>query len=144
MTNKQHKYNRIQYLEDKYSPTKIAQGELLPKETVSRIKKESYNNKKHLHVDTILTQTRNPERIKEEVHDIIDHVDFREICPRCTSEQLISVVVLYCQRQHSSDFKEERTCLWNKYGLSWRLYARVVANLLSKYRGGRLLEFNQN
>ena len=144
MNNKQHKYNRIRYLEDKYSPTKIAQGEILTKETVSRIKKESYNNKKHLYVDTILGQTKNPERIKDEVHDIVDHMDFRDVCPRCTSEQLISVVVLYCQRQHNRVFKEEGTALWNRYGLTWKLYARVVANLLSKYRGGKLLSFNQN
>lgn len=144
MKHKQHKYNRIHYLEEKYSPTKIAQGEILSKETVSRIKKESYNNKKHLHVDTILGQTKNPEMIKEEVHDIVDHMDFRDVCPRCTSEQVISVVVLYCQRQHNRVFKEERTALWNRYGLSWKLYARVVANLLGSYRCERLLEFNQN
>ena len=139
-----YKHNRIKYLEEKYSPTKIAQGEILSKETISKIKKESYNNKKHLYVDTILGQTRNPERIKEEVHEIVDHMDFREVCPRCTSEQLVSVVVLYCQRQHRNDFKEERTALWNKYGLSWKLYARVVANLLGKYRRGKLLSYNQN
>ena len=144
MNNKQHKYNRIKYLEDKYSPTKVAQGEVLSKETISKIKKESYNNKKHLYVDTILNETRNPERIKDEVHDIVDHMNFHDVCPRCTSEQVVSVVVLYCQRRHNDVLKEERTRLWNRYGLSWKLYARVVANLLSCYRRDKLLGFNQN
>ena len=144
MNTKQHKYNRIRYLEDKYSPTKVAQGEMLKDETVSRIKRESYNNKKHLYVDTILTQIRNPERIRDEVHDLVDHVNFSDVCPRCTSEQVISVVVLYCQRRYNDKFVEERTALWNRYGLSWKLYARVVANLLSVSREKRLLSFNQN
>ena len=139
-----HKHNRIKYLEEKYSPTKVAQGEILSKETISKIKKESYNNKKHLYVDTILNQTRNPERIKQEVHEIVDHMDFRDVCPKCTSEQVVSIVVLYCQRQHNDMFVEERTRLWRVYGLSWKLYARVVANLLSRSRRGRLLRFNQN
>ena len=142
MTNK-HKYNRIHYLEEKYSNTKIAQGEILSKETVSRIKKESYNNKKHLYVDTILNQTRNPEMIKEEVHEMVDHMNLRNICPHCTSEQVISVIVLYCMRQHNVDLKEERTALWSRYGLSWKLYGRVVANLLCRYRESKLLRYNQ-
>ena len=143
MTNKQHKYNRIRYLEEKYSPTKIAPNEQLSKETISKIRKKSYNNKKHLLTDTVLGHIRNPEKVKVEVHDMVDYLNLHDVCPRCTSEQVISVVVLYCMRQHNGVLKEESTALWSRYGLSWKLYGRVVANILCRYRSGRLLGFNQ-
>ena len=141
--NNQKKYNRIHYLEEKYSPTKVAQGEILSKETRQKMRKELHNNKKHLQVDTILTQVRKADMIKEEVHEIIDYLNFAEACGRCNSEQVICVVVLYCLGQHIYNFQEERTALWSRYDLSWKLYGRVVAYLLSRSRSGRLLNFNQ-
>lgn len=133
-------YNRINWLLDKYGQYNVNQGEKLYGETRRTINKNYYNTqKKHL-VDQLLNEINNPQTVKREVYGIIREFDnLKVLCRKCKVEQIVAVIILYVQRLHNPVMKEERTRLWNHYGLSWKLYSRIIARLLRETRRNRCL-----
>lgn len=140
MMNKYHKTNRIRYLEEKYSETNIAQGEILSKETKYKINHNYQKTQKRRIIDSILLQTNNPNTIKEEVHNICEEVDdLKRLCRTCSIEQIVTVIILYVQRLHNPRFVEEERSIWRKYQISWKMYGKIMANLLRETRRNRRL-----
>ncbi len=133
-------YNRIKYLKEKYSQYNVNKGETLYGKTRKTINKNYYNTqKKHL-IDQLLNEINNPQTVKREVYGIIHEFDnLKVLCRTCKVEQIVAVIILYVQRLHNPVMKEEKTRLWNKYELSWKLYARIIARLLKETRANRCL-----
>lgn len=135
-----NEYTRIKYLKEKYSQYNVNKGETLYGKTRKTINKNYYNTqKKHL-IDQLLNEINNPQTVKREVYGIIHEFDnLKVLCRTCKVEQIVAVIILYVQRLHNPVMKEEKTRLWNKYELSWKLYARIVARLLRETRANRCL-----
>ena len=127
--------NRIKYLEKKYSETNVAKGEVLLKSSISRINKNYYTNQKRRRVDGILNEVKNRDSIKEEVHQIVASIpSLKEICRNCKEETIIAVIILYVQKTRNSRFYPERTKLWSKYELDWKIYSLILLRLLQWHR----------
>ena len=135
-----NEYTRIKYLKEKYSQYNVNKGETLYGKTRKTINKNYYNTqKKHL-IDQLLNEINNPQTVKREVYGIIHEFDnLKVLCRTCKVEQIVAVIILYVQRLHNPVMKEEKTRLWNKYELSWKLYARIIARLLKETRANRCL-----
>jgi DNA-directed RNA polymerase subunit M/transcription elongation factor TFIIS len=126
---------RIKYLLDKYGETKIAPYECLPKESRAEINKNYYkNNIQKNRVQQLLNETHTTKQIEIEVHEIVQKTELKQLCPRCKEEQIIAVIILFIIRTYNNKCIEERTSLWKKYKLNWKLYSRIVANLLKELR----------
>lgn len=126
----------IRYLENKYKDTNVAMGECLSKEERSRINKKYYDEKvRWRQVQGVLNGANVNSGVEKEVHQITGSLDsLKQLCPRCKEEQIIAVVVLYVQRGFNNRLQEDKTALWRKFGLDWKLYGRIVANLLRVHR----------
>ena len=133
-------YYRVQYLLDKYKINKISAGELVSKEYKAKVDKQIHQRHKLNDINKLLTEVNNPNTIKEEVYSICEEIgDLKTLCRTCKLEQIVAVIILYVQRLHNPVMKEEKTRLWNKYELSWKLYARIIARLLRETRANRCL-----
>lgn len=130
-----HKENRIQYLIDKYGETKIAPYECLPKDSRAKINQQYYkNNIQKNRVQQILNETNTTKQIETEVHELIQKTELKQLCPKCKEEQIISTIILFIIRTYNNNFIEERTRIWKKYKLNWKIYSRIIANLLKNMR----------
>ena len=133
-----HGYNRIKYLEKRYSQMNITKDECVSKEYHAKINKNYNNSLKKRQIDMLLTEIRNPLTVKDEVHGICAEIDnLKTLCRTCKVEQIIAVIILYVQRIHNNNLYEEKTALWNHYDLTWKLYSRIVARLLVETRKRR-------
>ena len=131
-------YNRAKYLLKRYTPNRITTGEEVSKEYKAKIDKANHDRHKKDLINGILGEVNSPLTVKDEVHSICAEVDdLKILCRTCKIEQIVAVIVLYVQRLHNNQLKEERTRLWNHYDLSWKLYARIVARLLRETRKSR-------
>lgn len=131
-----YKENRINHLIDKYGETKVAPYECLPKDSRAKINKGYYkNNIQKNRVQQILNETTTTKQIEIEVHELIINLDtLKQLCPRCKEEQIISTIILFIIRTYNNNFIEERTKIWKKYSLNWKIYSRIIANLLKELR----------
>lgn len=130
-----HKENRIQYLIDKYGETKIAPYECLSKDSRAKINQQYYkNNIQKNRVQQILNETNTIKQIETEVHELIQKTELKQLCPKCKEEQIISTIILFIIRTYNNNFIEERTRIWKKYKLNWKIYSRIIANLLKNMR----------
>lgn len=133
-------YNRIKYLQRKYSETNIAQGEVLPKQRISQINKTYNDNQKRRRVDGILNKVKNRDSIKEEVHQIVNEIPLKSLCYNCKEELVIAAIILYVSKTRIKGYRIDRTALWNEYNLDWQKYALIVTNLAkeTRSRNGRV------
>lgn len=126
---------RINHLLKKYGETKIAPYECLPQESRAEINKNYYkNNIQKNRVQQLLNEINTTKQIEIEVHEIIQKIELKQLCPKCKEEQIISVIILFIIRTYNNNFTEERTKLWKKYALNWKTYSRIIANLLKEIR----------
>jgi len=138
--DKLKKYNRIRYLERKYSETNVAQDEILAPATVQKINKKYNDNQRKRRVDAILNNVKNKDLVKEEVHKIVDELPSIDIlCQNCKEEVIISCIILYVMRARNKQYRVERTSLWNTYNITWQKYALIISNLLKETRKNRKL-----
>lgn len=139
--NKKKNYNRINYLEKKYSETNIAQGEELSSSTIYKINKNYYDNQRKRRVDGILNNVRNKDTIKEEVHGIISELpNLKVLCSGCDEEIIIGSIILYVQKSRNHQYRPERTRIWKEYELTWQKYALIISNLLKETRKTRKIK----
>lgn len=82
----------------------------------------------------ILNETNTTKQIETEVHELIQKTELKQLCPRCKEEQIISTIILFIIRTYNNNFIEERTRIWKKYKLNWKIYSRIIANLLKNMR----------
>ena len=133
-------YYRVQYLLNKYKINKISAGELVSKEYKAKVDKQIHKRHKRNDIEKILNDINNPATVRDEVYAICDEIDdLKKLCRTCKFEQIVSVIVLYVQRLYNPVMREEKTRLWNKYELTWKLYARIIARLLRETRANRCL-----
>ena len=145
MKKKSHSYNRANYLLKRYTPNHITTNECVSKEYKAKVDKRIYQNRQFRQIESILNEINNPNLVRDDVHYICNEIDnLKTLCRRCTIEQIIVTIILYCQRQYNNRLEEERTKIWKKYELSWKLYSRIIARLLSETRKNRNLERNVN
>lgn len=137
---KNKEYFRVQYLLDKYKINKISAGEIVSKEYKAQVDKQIHKRHKRNDIEKILADINNPSLVRDEVYNICEEIDdLKKLCRTCKFEQIVAVIILYVQRTHNPVMKEERTKLWNKYDLSWKLYSRIIARLLRETRANRCL-----
>ena len=133
-------YQRINFLLGKYKHNRISTGEQVSREYKAEIDRQIHNRHKRNDINKLLTEVNNPQTIKREVYAICDEIgDLKKLCRNCKFEQIVSVIILYVQRQYNQNMKEEKTRLWNHYDLSWKLYGRIVARLLRETRKSKPL-----
>lgn len=139
---KNRQYLRIEKNLKKYSETNIAQGEALPKATISRINKNYNTNQQKRRVDTILNNVRNKDSIKEEVYQIINEIpSLKKLCVNCKEELIISVIILYVLKSRNPRYHIERTALWKTYKLDWKKYSLIIGRLLQESRKSKILPY---
>ena len=136
--NKLKKYNRIKYLERKYSETNVAQDEILSAQTVQKINKKYNDNQRKRRVDALLNNVKSKDTVKTEVHAIINELpNISILCQTCKEEVIISSIILYVMRSRNKQYRVDRTGLWNKYNITWQKYALIISNLLKETRENR-------
>ena len=124
----------IRNLEKLYSETNVSKGEELTRETRSTIDKNYKKNQRKRRVDVILNNVKNKNSLKEEVHDMVENVNFHDLCKTCKEDVIIAIIILYVQRRRNPQFRIERSRLWREYNLSWRLYGLIIERLLKLER----------
>lgn len=138
--DKLKKYNRIRYLERKYSETNVAQDEVLMPSTVQKINKKYHDNQRKRRVDAILNNVKNKDSVKEEIHGIIDELpNLAILCHNCKEEVIVSCIILYVMRARNKQYRVDRTSLWKKYNITWQKYALIISNLLKETRKNRMI-----
>ena len=138
---KSHYENRIRYLERKYNDYNVAPGEILSKHSRQKIDKNYNQLQRKIQIDYILNEINNPRTVRDEVYNILLSENLQDLCRRCKIEQIIAIIILYVQRLHNNNLKEEKTKLWNKYDLSWKLYGRIISRLLTKTRKNKVIDY---
>lgn len=133
---KKHYANRIKYLSKEYSETHASREECFI--TNSPIKKRLNKNYKDKQlkqlVDDVLIDVSQRKIIREEVMFIVLHNNLSKLCGNCSREKIISVIILFVLRGYNPKLKEEEHKLWKKYDLNWKIYARIIANILRNIR----------
>lgn len=127
---------RIEKLQRRFSETNIAKDEIISPTYRAKINRNTRANERIRMVDDVLTLVREEIRIKikEEVYYFVKNYRLKELCSTCSIEEIIAVLCLYSWRSYNYKLKEEETKLWKTYNLSWKLYSRVISNLLRKTR----------
>lgn len=130
-----HYANDINYKKKEYSETHTNSQELFITNSPTRKRINRNNNQTKLK-ETIkeVTEKTNNKVIYDEVENICLQIKFREICGNCARERIIAVISLYVLRKYQPKLKEEEHKLWREYNLNWKLYSRIISNILRSLR----------
>lgn len=131
-----YKKNRIQYLLKEYSDTHANSGEVFITNSPSKKFINTNNTRTRLkqEINEVISEVSQRDIIYDNVEFICMHNKFNKLCGNCSRKKVIAVICLVVLREYNPKLKEEENRLWEKYNLSWKLYGRIVANLLKNIR----------
>lgn len=137
--------NKINYASKEYSETHVNSKELFitNSPTRKRINKQNNNTKIKREIDEVIFKIPNRNVIKEEIENICFANEFRKICGNCSRKKIIAVVSLYVLRMYNQKLKEEEHYLWQDYNLNWKVYSRIISNILRYTRENSKIGFSK-
>ena len=142
---KSHYMNSINYASKEFSETHTNSKEafITNSPTRKRINKNNRNAKIKREIDEVIHDLPNKNVIKSEVENICFANEFRKICGNCSRQKIIAVVSLYVLRMYNPQLHEETHYLWREYNLSWKLYSRIISNILRYTREDSRIGFSK-
>lgn len=131
-----HTNNRINYLSKEFSTTHANSEEVFITNSPIKRSINQNNNKTRMKktINEVLSCLRNKDVIYTEVEYLCFHNDFKKLCGNCSKEKIIAILGLFVLRTYVPKLKEEENPLWREYNLNWKLYSRVIANVLKLLR----------
>ncbi len=131
--------NRVSYLTNEYSSTHLNSDEIVSPSYKKKINKNYLDTERYKMVDDVLytLPSYTASLLKKEVYYIVKNYRLKELCSRCKMETIIAVIVLFVWRDYNKRLVINNNKIWQKYNLTWEIYAKILDNLLRKTRENR-------
>jgi len=99
-----------------------------------RLMKEWRQNQKRRYTDVVLSRLNMKGSQKEEAHYLIQKFNFKDLCRRCSMEQIITAICVYIKFKHTQKTPLCRFGICNENGLTESLYGAIVTNLAAQFQ----------
>lgn len=126
---------RIKFLENKYAPHKLSNGEKVSKEYESKINRKRYRLRRYFEVKNIAHEYKfNVDSLTKAMFLIEKIDDIQSLHRKATLKQIIASILLFCKYENKLIARVDESKIWKDYNLNWKLYCIVIMNMLIYYR----------
>lgn len=128
--------NRLERLEYEFGETNLNSQEIVSSAYRKEINRKYKEKQDIFIIDSVLNELRPnvAKMIKKEVYSICNSFVLKELCYNCKIEVIIAIIILYVWGTRHKTLREDKTRIWNVYGLTWKKYALIVGKMLQKTR----------
>lgn len=134
---------RINYLEKKYAPNRLATGEMVSTKYKSEVNRRQYRQRRYFEVKTLAHKYDFNAYTVEKTMFIINFVnDLKKLYKRAKLEQITIAILLYCKWEDNPALELDKTKPWEDYELDWKMYSRIISRILMIYRKNDRVPYN--